>query len=52
MAIVQIIDNAYQFRDAFRLAGRLEQFSDEGLEVLFNYLDNLSEDTEEPIELD
>ena len=49
MAIVQSINNVYQFREAFRLAGRMDQFSYEGLEVLFDYLDNLSE---EPIELD
>lgn len=52
MAIVQNINNVYQFREAFRLAGRMDQFSYEGLEVLFDYLDNLSEDTGEPIELD
>ena len=52
MAIVQSINNVYQFREAFRIADRMDQFSYEGLEVLFNYLDNLSEDTGEPIELD
>ena len=52
MAIVQSINNVYQFREAFRLAGRGDQFSYEGLEVLFDYLDNLSEDTGESIELD
>ena len=52
MAIVQSINNAHQFREAFRLAGRMDQFSYEGLEVLFNYLDNLSEDTGETIKLD
>lgn len=52
MAIVQSINNVSQFREAFRLAGRMDQFSYEGLEVLFDYLDNLSEDTGEPIELD
>ena len=52
MAIVQSINNAHQFREAFRLAGRGDQFSYEGLEVLFDYLDNLSEDIGEPIELD
>ena len=51
MAIVQSI-NLSQFREAFRLAGRGDQFSYEGLEVLFDYLENLSEDTGEPIELD
>ena len=52
MAIVQSINSVYQFREAFRLAGRMDQFSYEGLEVLFDYLDNLSEDTGETIELD
>ena len=52
MAIVQSINSVYQFREAFRLAGRIDQFSYEGLEVLFDYLDNLSEDIGEPIELD
>ena len=52
MAIVQSINNVYQFREAFRLAGRGDQFSYEGLEVLFDYLDNLSEDIGEPIEMD
>ena len=52
MAIVQSINNVYQFREAFRFAGRSDQFSYEGLEVLFDYLDELSEDTGEPIELD
>jgi hypothetical protein len=52
MAIVQSINNVYQFREAFHRAGRMDQFSYEGLKVLFDYLDNLSEDTGEPIELD
>ena len=52
MAIVQSINNVHQFREAFRLAGRSDQFSHEGLEVLFDYLENLSEDTGETIELD
>ena len=52
MAIVQSINNTYQFCEAFRQAGRNDQFSYEGLEVLFDYLDELSEDTGEPIELD
>ena len=52
MAIVQSINNVHQFREAFRIAGRMDQFSYEGLEVLFDYLDNLSEDTGESIDLD
>ena len=52
MAIVQSINNVYQFREAFRLAGRSDQFSYEGLEVLFDYLEEYSESTGEPVELD
>lgn len=52
MAIVQSINSAYQFREAFRLAGRENQFSYEGLEVLFDYLEQFSDDTGEVIELD
>lgn len=52
MAIVQTVNSVYQFREAFRLAGRADNFSYEGLEVLFDYLENLSEDIGEPIELD
>lgn len=52
MAIVQNINSVYQFREAFRLAGRGDQFSYEGLEVLFDYLEETSEDIGEPIELD
>ena len=52
MAIVQSINSVYQFRDAFRECGRQNNFSYEGLEVLFDYLENLSEDIGEPIELD
>lgn len=52
MAIVQSINSVYQLRESFRLAGRMDQFSYEGLEVLFDYLEELSEDTGETIELD
>ena len=52
MAIVQSINNVYQFREAFRIAGRMDQFSYEGLEVLFDYLENYSDETGEPVELD
>ena len=51
MAIVQTI-NVYQFRDAFRACGRNDQFSYKGLECLFDYLEQYSEDTGEPFELD
>jgi hypothetical protein len=52
MAIVQSINSVYQFREAFRLAGRGDQFSYEGLEVLFDYLEQISDETGEAIELD
>lgn len=52
MAIVQSINSVYQFREAFRIAERMNNFSYEGLEVLFDYLENLSDDIGEPIELD
>ena len=51
MAIVQTL-NIYQFRDAFRVYGRNDQFSYKGLECLFDYLEQYSEDTGEPFELD
>jgi hypothetical protein len=40
------------FIDAFRAHGRESQFSYEAKEALFNYLEQLEEDTGEPIELD
>jgi hypothetical protein len=51
MAIVKTV-NLHDFRDAFRNAGRSSSFTYEGLEVLFDYLEGLSEDMGEPIELD
>ena len=52
MAIVQSINNVYQFREAFRMADRGDQFTYEGLEVLFDYLENCSDETGEPVEMD
>lgn len=40
--------NIYQFREAFATMGRKDQFSYDGLQSLFNYL----EDIDEEIELD
>jgi hypothetical protein len=40
------ISNVYQFRDAFHSAGRASQFSYEGLELLFNYLEEVDADYE------
>lgn len=51
MAIVQNVD-LYAFRQSFNNMGRKDQFSYNGLEILFDYLDELSEDVGEPIELD
>ena len=44
--------NKYEFRDAFNKMGRGEQFSYEGLEALFDYLQMLEDDIGKPIELD
>ena len=49
--IVTTIDQ-YEFRRAFADYGRGDQFSYEGLNALFDYLDELSEDTGANIELD
>jgi len=44
--------NSYDFENAFRKAGRHEQFSYDGKKVLFDYLEAYEDDTGEPIELD
>ena len=49
--IIQSV-NLYQFRDAFVRAGRADQFSYDGLSAIFDYLEELSDDTGENIELD
>ena len=51
MAIIQTLA-VYQFRDAFRAFGRNDQFSYKGLECLFDYLEQYSEDIGEPFKLD
>lgn len=51
MAIVQTV-NIYEFREAFRRMDRQDQFSYEGLEVLFDYLEEYSDCTGENVELD
>jgi len=43
--------NVYQFRDAF-VALRPNNFTYEGLTVLFDYLEQLEDDLGEPLELD
>ena len=40
------------FRDAFHRANRGTQFSYEGLEILFDYFEQLEQDTGEEMELD
>jgi len=44
--------NKYEFSDAFQKMGRQNQFSYEGLDALFDYLEMLEDDIGEPIELD
>lgn len=51
MAIVKTIDFS-DFREAFRAYDRTENFSRQGLEVLFEYLEELSDGIGEPVELD
>ncbi len=46
MAIVQTLNNVYQLEQAFKAAGRGNQFSYEGLKALYDYLDRLGEDVE------
>jgi hypothetical protein len=50
--IIEIVDNEHRFRDAFREMGRGEQFSHDALGLLFDYLDQLSDDCGQQIELD
>lgn len=40
------------FRDAFRAAGRKDQFSYDGLRVIFDYMEELEDSIGEPVELD
>ena len=51
MAIVQTL-NVYQFRDAFMASSRKDQFSYEALGAIFDYLEEYSDSTGEPVELD
>ena len=44
--------NFYDFSDAFRKAGRTNNFTYEGQRALFEYLEGYEEDTGEEIELD
>lgn len=51
MAIITTV-NLYDFRESFRACGRTENFSYNGLEVLFEYLEDMADDIGEPLELD
>ena len=44
--------NRYDFKRAFADAGRKDQFSYDGLKALFEYLEQLEQDTGEELELD
>jgi hypothetical protein len=44
--------NLYGFRDAFKRYGRGEQFSYEGLELIFDYIEEYEGSTGEQVELD
>lgn len=44
--------NLSDFRDAFRSAGRKDQFSYDGLRVIFDYMEELEDSIGEPVELD
>jgi len=44
--------NESQFIDAFRQAGRKDQFSYKALQALYEYYEELANDTGEPFELD
>ena len=44
--------NYYDFRNEFRVYGREEQFTHQGLKALFNYLEEYEEDCGTDIELD
>lgn len=51
MAIIQTV-NFYSFSDAFTSSQYKDNFTHEGLRLIFDYLENLSDDTGENIELD
>ena len=44
--------SVYDFRDAFKRCGRGEQFSYEGLELIFDYIEEYEDSTGEQVELD
>ena len=48
----QTINTASNFRDEFRAYGRADQFSYQGLGILFAYFEQYEDDTGETVELD
>ena len=44
--------SVYDFRDAFKRYGRGDQFSYEGLELIFDYIEEYEDSTGEQVELD
>lgn len=51
MAIVQTLSK-HSFIDAFKQSSRKDQFSYEALEAIFEYLEDYSDSTGEPVEFD
>ena len=49
--IIQTV-NVHTFREAFKSMGRQDQFSYDGLEALYEFLEDMSQDTGEDYELD
>lgn len=50
--LVTTIDNAYQLEELFRKYGRENHFSYEGFNALYDYLDEYSDEMNEPFEVD
>ena len=49
--LVTTIDNAYQLEELFRKCGRENHFSYEGFNALYDYLDEYSDEINEPFEV-
>ena len=52
MALVMTIDTAYELQAEFKRYDRSENFTPEGVRVLFDYLEEISEGSGEDIKLD
>lgn len=52
MALVMTIDTAYELQTEFNRYGRSENFTPAGIRVLFDYLEEISEELGEDIKLD